>query len=229
MAPKKSKSVSGNHNNDLLLAIASATVNNSFMYVTKEEGMPLLTAGYIQVDTNQLDPSDQNKAAARITEAGTNYLKGLATVNTSVQAAVEQSNYAIMTNVPIPESKRGNFKGGGAPVKYPFASLEIGNSFFVPVSEKTPDPVKTLGSTVSSMNMHYAQETGATKTVTRTKRGPDHKALLDAQGNKVTEEKVVPEYKLTRKFVVRAIKKGDKLGDWVADSDGALVARVAVE
>jgi hypothetical protein len=109
---------------------------------------------------------------------------------------------------------------------YPFDSLEVGQSFFVPVSEKHPDPVKTLGSTVSSANMRYAEETGEHKTVNRAKRGEDRKALLDASGNKIMEQVSIPVYKHTRKFSIRGVEAGKSYGSWIAPATGALIARV---
>ena len=224
----KKPKTTGNHNKDLLIAIASATAANSFMYVTKDECLPLLTnqPPLIEVNTEMLDPNDANKAAARITQAGTNYLRGL---NVNTTAPVTASSFAIMSNIPVPASKKGNFKGSGAPAKYPFDGLEVGQSFFVPASEKVPDPTKTLGSSVSAAQMKYATATGQTKEVERSKRGAGGKAELDAAGNKVMEKKMVPVYKFERKFVIRSIKKGDVLGTWTAENDGALIARVAVE
>ena len=223
---KKVKST-GNHNRDLLSAIGSATASNSFMYITQNEGMPLLDYNppLIEVNTKMLDPNDQSKAAARITQAGVDFLKGNVVETKTVEVA---SNFEIMSNVPLPASKRGNFgKGGGAPNKYPFDKLEIGNTFFVAATAKHPDPVKTMGSAVSAATMRFAKPTGEMKTVTRTKRGADHKALV-VDGVKQTETKSVPVYAFERKFTIRSVKASDKLGDWTAPSDGALIGRVVV-
>jgi hypothetical protein len=221
-------------NLQLLAQIVDATQKGGFVYVTVEEGKPLVDHDpqLIEVNPTILDPMDANKAAARATVAGAEYVANagdsVSPVAANDASATLVSAFSIITDAALPASRRGA-GGGGAPIKYPFDKLEIGQSFFVPVSAEHPNPVKTLGSTVSSANMRYAEETGATREVTRAKRGDGNKALLDAAGNKVTETVKVPVYKYTRKFSIRAVKAGVKYGAWVAPSDGALIARVPIE
>jgi hypothetical protein len=131
----------------------------------------------------------------------------------------------VISGAVLPASKRGSGLGGGAPVKYPFDKLEVGGSFFVPISEKLPNPVKTLGSTVSSANMRYAKETGETKEVERAKRGVKNKLVLDANGNKIIEKKIVPVYSFERKFEIRGVEAGKVCGSWTAPATGALIQR----
>ena len=95
----------------------------------------------------------------------------------------------------------------------------------IPVSDKHKDPVKTLGSTVSSANMRFAEPTGETKQVNRTKRGPGNKAVKDQNGENVRETKTVDVYKPTRKFNIRPVEAGVSYGQWVAPANGALIAR----
>ena len=188
-------------------------------YVSQAVGEPLLKDKLIQVDTSKLN--DKNEAAAVLTEAGKKALGSEA----KAEASTPATQFAIITNAVPPASKRGNHLGGGAPAKYPFASMEVGNSFFVPVSADLPDPVKTLGSTVSNANAKYAKPTGETKQVERTKRGEGNKAVLDANGNKVRETVTVEVKKQERKFIIRGVEKGKTYGGWVADADGALISR----
>lgn len=212
----------------LLQSIAKATAENNVVYVNKSEGEPLLAKALIVVNLEMPDPNDASRVASRITDTGLEYLKNMTNAQATKPVEAASTGFAIITNAVLPASKRGN-KGGGAPTIYPFEQMEIGQSFFVPKSEKHPDPVKTLGSTVSSANMRFAEETGQTKEVERTKRGSDHKAVVDAAGNKVKEKVTVPVYKFTRKFALRSVKKGDKCGEWIADADGALIARIPLE
>ena len=193
-------------------------------YVNKEEA---IAAGldnkppYVEVNIHQANPVDASRVAVRITEAGHSFLQGGAIANETPKA-VNGVGFEVFTGAVLPPSNRGFALGGGAPIKYPFDQLEVGSSFFVPVSEKLPNPVKTLGSTVSSANMRYAQETGDFKQIKRSKRG---KLELDANGNKIMETKQVPVYKFTRKFEMRGVEKGKAYGSWVAPADGALIAR----
>lgn len=222
-------------NMQLLSAIAAANVASQPYYVNQAESLPLLQANPQLIDINMtmIDPNDVSKVAARVTEAGA---KMVAEANATAAKANEpkkervdnSDQFAILNGAVLPPSRKGNF-GGGAPIKYPFERMEIGQSFFVPVSEKLPDPVKTLGSTVSSANMRYAKETGQTKQVERVKRGTDRKGMVDAAGNKIKETVTVPVYSFERKFSLRGVEAGKTYGNWVAPSDGALIARVALD
>src|SRR4051812_48107692 len=97
----------------LLNVLAAAEAAGSFGRVTQEEAKTV--EGLIEVNT--ADVVD-NKAAARLSEAGKQYLSNL---NTGEKK--DKPMYGIMTNVPIPASNRGNRKGAGAPTVYPFADL----------------------------------------------------------------------------------------------------------
>jgi hypothetical protein len=215
---------------DPKLAVLTAIANdpNGFQYVSQAEGGPLVADGLIEVNTTMLDPSDNTKAAARLTDAGRAYVGANGSAPAASEPVVEASPYAILTNAVPPISKRGN-KGGGAKTQYPFDKMEVGNSFFVPVSDKHTDPAKTLASTVSAANNRYSEDTGEKKTVTRAKRGPKNKAIRDAAGEKVKETVDVAVKKQTRKFILRKIEAGKKYGDWVAPADGALISRVEVK
>ncbi len=213
---KKPKAVSVNV--AVLTAIANAGDNGR---VSKADGEPLVAAGLIQVDTTNLDA--QGNALARATDAGNQYLNNL---NSGEEKG--KPMFGIMKGIPIPESQRGNKKGAGAPAKYPFETMEVGDTFFVGNSQvKNGDASKSLASTVSQQNMQYRTETGETETKERTKRGEKNKAVLDAEGNKVKETVTVPVYKQTRKYVSRAVKASAKYGDWTPPEDGVLVAREA--
>lgn len=225
---KTTKTEAAALNTDLLKAIASATAANSFMYVSKEDGMPLLATNppLIEVNTSMLDPNDANKAAARITLAGTNLLKGLTQVNTQATPAGPAETFEILSGIALPPSKRGNkLGGGGAPTKYPFDKLEVGQTFFVPVSAKHPDPVKSMGSTVSAAHARFAQKTGEVETVVRSKRGEKNKVELDANGQKIMIEKTREKMRFTRRFAIRAIEAGKVYGEWTAPANGAVIQR----
>lgn len=216
---KKTKvveNVSAGVNVALLKAIASGSVT----HISQEDGLPLLNANPPLIEVNTNDIVD-GQAAVRLTQEGITMIGGQVASN---PVASVSNGYSIISNAALPAAKRGG--RGGAPVQYPFDALEVNQSFFVPVSAKHPNPVKTLGSTVSSANMRYSVETGEMKTVERTKRGEKNKALVDAQGNKLKEMVTVAVRKQTRKFAIRPVKAGVTYGDWTADQDGALIARI---
>lgn len=217
----------------LLKQIDDATKAGQFVYVSPVDGLPLAQHNppLIQVNQAMPDPTDPQKLAAKSTEAAAAVLAaGNAPAAT---AEVEAPKFDVIDGLVLPPSKRGNAKGGGAPIVYPFDKMEIGQSFFVPNSAKYPDAFKKLGSTVSSANMRYAEKTGETKSVTRTKRGEGNKALLDASGNKIKETVTVDVMKATRKFTIRKLEKGVNYGTadkpWIASDDGALIQRVALD
>lgn len=206
----------------LMANIKLAMDGGTVFYLSKDEADPLLNAdpAVIEVNTGMLDPT--GKAAARLTPAGE------AILSKPDAEVAEKSPYEVISGAVLPESKRGA-KGGGAPIIYPFHKLEIGQVFFVPVSDKHPNPVKTLGSTVSSANMRYAEKTGETKQVERTmKDKTTKKAVTNGNGEKVKETVTVPVYKYSRKFTLRSVKAGETYGNWTAPGDGALIGRVEV-
>jgi len=54
--------------------------------------------------------------------------------------------------VPPSRAIRRSSTGSG---KYPFEKMELGDAYFVPATEKRPDPKKSLGSTISSANNRF--------------------------------------------------------------------------
>lgn len=216
---------------NVLRAIANANAANTMVYVSKDDGVPLINAGYIEIDPNAVDPSDANKRGARITEAGA---KALANGGADQNATKPMSTYAVQTGgIELPKAERGFKKGhsgGGAPSKYPFDTMNIGEFFFVANSAvKGGDAVKTLGSAAGSANQRFAEGTGEFEQVNRAKRGPDHKAIKGPDGKNVMESVSVEKKRYTRKFVVRPVKANVQYGPFTAPADGAVIARVAVD
>lgn len=218
MAKKLTKAAS-----NLLLAIANATKNNEVYYVTKEEAESI-GPDYIEVNTGMIQ---DGKAASRATPAGIEMSnKAMKNDKKSDEgnSGAPASQFAMIGGIELPKSKRGG-GGGGAPSKYPFDQLEVGISFFVPVTEKQPEPWKSMQSSVAAANHKYSEGTGEFETVERTKRGKGNKAELDAAGNKIKETKQVEKRKPIRKFVIRQIEKGKNYGGWVAPESGAVIQR----
>jgi hypothetical protein len=175
--------------------------------------------GLIEVNTKDID--DNGAAAARLTQKGIDGMPVNKNTNESPAAGV----FALIAGVVLPESKRGFGRVAGTS-KYPFATMDVGMSFFVGNNEvEGGDAVKKLTSTVSNMNNKYRTDTGATETKTRTKRGDGNKAELDVEGNKVKETVTVAVYKADRKFTIRPAKAGEVYGQWTAPTDGAIIQR----
>lgn len=213
MASKKKSVV----NLTLLAAINSGAVTR----VSQADGVPLVNNDPPLIEVNMADMVD-GLAAVRITDAGKAQLNG------STKAAVAQSDtpiYAIISGfVPPVKVRKAGRGGAGAPTIYPWATMEVGGSFFVGVSAK-PDPVKSLTSAVSSANMKYSEEVGEPKPHTRTKRGPGNKAVMGADGKPERETIMRKDRQAVKKFELAAVTKGTKYGDWEAPEDGVMVWR----
>lgn len=188
---------------------------------TQAVGEPLVKQGLIEVDTTDID--DNGAARARWTQKGFDSMPKNENTNTAPTSSGSQ--YALIDNAVLPESKRGFGRVAGTS-KYPFASMNVGSSFFVANSEvEGGDALKKLTSTVSNMNNKYRTETGETEVKERTKRGEGNKAVLDEKGNKVKETVTVPKYTQDRKFSIRPVVAGQAYGQWTAPADGALIGR----
>ena len=81
----------------------------------------------------------------------------------------------VILNVEIPTAaakKAGGRRGG----KYPFDNLEVGESFFVPVSEEVPEPAKTMAASIANANSRFTtpvlEEDGVTEKM-RTRKKKD--------------------------------------------------------
>jgi hypothetical protein len=57
----------------------------------------------------------------------------------------------VMTGIPMITRR------GAKTEFYPFKDMKVGDSFFLPVSDKHPEPWKTFGSTVTSATRRYSK------------------------------------------------------------------------
>lgn len=215
-------------NRVLLQQISDATNANSFVYVSKIVAAPMLNNNPPLVMQNETmtNAADATQIATRTTEAAAAFLATPeAAVVVADAAPAGPSPYAIIKNVVLPEAKKRFGGRSGAPTVYPFDTMDVGDSFYVPKSEKHKDPLKTLGSTVSSINHKFSVETGETKTKKVAQRGEDKKPIVGVDGKKVMVDTVVKLRKPERKFTIRAVEAGKVYGEWTAPADGVLIAR----
>lgn len=152
----------------------------------------LVDKGFVEVNKEMVDAV--GNYAGRPTEAGIKLIKDNAV--SDVSAAPTASEFAIEDGVAIPEANRGGGGGRKGPrgSKYPFATMENGQSFFVPATEAMPNPAKTLASTASTAKKQFGAVTG-TREITR--KG---------------ETKTVDAYNYTRGFIVRAVEENGVKG-----------------
>src|SRR5690606_22055358 len=93
--------------------------------VTEAVGKPLVEMGLIEVNIKDVDA--EGGYLARLTQKG---IDGMGNTNTNSAAATGASQFAVIKNAVLPESKRGFGRKAGES-KYPFATMEVGDSFFV--------------------------------------------------------------------------------------------------
>ncbi len=135
---------------ELLTFIVTATSTAGFANVpdVMVKAIEKLEPGLIQARSGaEVDP------AGNIAVYATS--KGMASVQTegavasnvaTMQAPATESKFLIETGFTPPPTKRGGVKAN----IYPFAQMQIGQSFFIPVTEARPNPAKALASTAYS-------------------------------------------------------------------------------
>lgn len=210
-------------NISLLSQIASGQVTR----LSQDEAGPLIAHSPPLIEANTADIDEAGKALVRLTDAGNAALpKSGADKAAAAGATVPQ--YAVISGFqfePGAKKLRGR-AGGGAVTLYPWATMEVGGSFFVGPTADHPNAVKRMTSAVSAANMKYSEEVGEEKPVERTKRGPGNKSVIGPDGKPEKETVMRRERKALRKFELREVKKGETIGNWVAPDDGALIGRV---
>lgn len=142
-----------------LAAIVAATVAGNFLYVDPAAAEKYVADGMIEINPSM---TENGNVAARATQ------KGIDSMNTQTNTAPADDakpTFAIETApADIFAQKR---RGGGRGDTYPFDQLQapadgaaVGGAFFIPATEKTPEPWKSLASTVSAASRRYARVTG---------------------------------------------------------------------
>lgn len=198
-----------------LFKVVEASRSGGVAFLSQAEGEGLLSAGFITINAAQTDPNDASKVAAYPTEAGAKFYDengGEEEAGDEGKAAV---SYEIDSDVPLATKRRGAI-GTARESVYPFAKLDIGQSFHVPVSKDMPKPNRTLGSAVSNATKSFAVED---LDGNGQKQFYAHE-IKDKDGNVTgTEQRV--KMKNTRVFTVRAVGADDPRGE------GARVYRTA--
>jgi len=117
-----------------------------------------------------------------------------------VKAVAPEGGFKLVSGVPMPEVTR---KFGAKPAIYPFADMEVGQSFFVAATEARPNPAKQMASTVNSATQRFTVE----------------------DGTHVVDGQTVAKWKKTRTFSLRNIDDGAPYG--FPGVKGAAVFRTA--
>jgi hypothetical protein len=164
---------------------------------TQTEAQPVLQP--VAMSEQQVSPQAAKQQPAK----STGKKKDAASKSPAVAVSTKENTTGFKINtIPLPESRRNTYFG--AP-KYPFKDLQVGQSFFVPISPELPDAVRTLQSAASAANTRYAKKTGETRIA---KNG-----------------KEMPAYVLTRRFLVRPDIGREEDGPGMVGKKGARVGR----
>ena len=165
-----------------------AETGESGMFAHEDSFAHLEKAGLIEVARNVVD--NEGRIAIRASAAGYEAVAnskpleiiGATTVANEISKPVQ---FAIEKGVPVPV--RPKFGGAGLRgSRYPFATIEVDESFFV------PKPVKSLATLVFQQNKKNSEPVGEETRVNR---------------NGV----VVPKTKQIKRFIVRSVEGGSRI------------------
>lgn len=149
------------------------------------------------LEKNQLAEGNReikNEAGAIATRATTKGIEKIMSETVNETPVAAPAKFVIEDAIPLPASTRG----GKRESAYPFGDLQPGQSFFIPASEKHPEPAKSLASTVSGATKRYDELIpGETKEV---------------MNPKTKEKKTVPATKHTHVFILRPVADGAPWG-----------------
>lgn len=224
----------------MLAAIVAAGPNGGFF--SEADATALANNNPPLVEVNTTLKNEAGDVATRATQAGIDFAAKQSTPKTE---AVKPT-FNIISNALPPVVERGSHLKPRESV-FPFdklpdptfaadgTTLVTSPSFFVPKSEKYPDPAKNLASTVSSATRRFSHEDG-TRTVSRpvAKKNADGSVVTDANGDIVYETDAnneivkadvqIPKMVPDRQFVIRAIEDGAAWG--YPGQSGAAIYRV---
>lgn len=161
---------------DVLKRVYAETVTNPsrpYGFVTEAEGAPLVTAGWLEVNTGI--NNGQGGFAAVVTptgatEAGINAPAAASNPPVDPNAAstpaapAAKPTFALVT-AALPASTR---VGAGRVATYPFEDMPVGVAFFIP-DDGTKNFAKTKASTVSGANKRLAPKKFVTRNLTAEK------------------------------------------------------------
>ncbi|MAQ09597.1 MAG: hypothetical protein CMQ11_07160 [Gammaproteobacteria bacterium] len=142
----------------LLATIIAAMANADapFHMATPAEVKNLLDNGMVETNT---EITDGDKVAVRATEKGQaeapapSSNEGNTNVTDTNTAAPAASQFALIEGAVLPEGRAPRSSS-----VYPFETMNVGQSFFVPATEDKPNPAKSLASTISSANKRFSKE-----------------------------------------------------------------------
>lgn len=159
------------------IVAAMANADAPFHMATPAEVKNLLDNDMVEVN-NEI--TDGDKVAVRATEKGqaeapapsTN--EGNTNVTDTNTAAADKPSFDLIEGAVLPEGRAPRSSS-----VYPFDTMNVGQSFFVPATDDKPNPAKSLASTISSANKRFSKEgaDGRKFTVKPVKSGVEYGAF----------------------------------------------------
>ena len=138
--------------------------------LTQAEGQQIVAAGLATVDTNKVEG---DKAFVSLTTAGFEAIAELDDQNytqaqgqtpvTEATTAPAKPVFEVEDGIPMP-TKRAPRSGSSV---YPIETMEVNQSFHIPVTPDNPDPATRIASSLSNARIKFAQKTGEFEAVTR--------------------------------------------------------------
>ena len=181
-----------------LPAIVAATQSEiGYMFAPLENAEWLNKNGLVEFDVSII-----NEAGFIATRATTKGIEKVMSENVQVEAAAPVASGYVIEDIAVEvvSKRRG---GGRAGVSYPFDALQVGQSFVVPATEKKPNPVKSMASSITAANARYATP------LTNEDGSPKMKTITVPRTGKKRD---VQATQLVRKFTVVACEGGARVG-----------------
>lgn len=142
----------------------------------------------------------------------------------------DKPKLTVLSNLVLPEPKRGNFGGGNKRESaYDFDSLEVNQGWFIVASDAQPNPAKSLASTVSGASKRWSKELATTHERRQKVVNEAGEDVLDANGKPTFAVVQIPDREYERKFEIRKIEDATPYGFPAVNGvpvTGALIARV---
>lgn len=141
------------------IVVAMGNTEAPYLMVTEKDVSKLVSEGL--AETNG-EIRDGDKIAARATEKGTalNNENNQGDNSAATAPVAATSAFALIDGAELPAGR-----GGRGTTVYPFDSMGVGQSFFVPATTERPKPAKSLASTVSSASKRLSPKKFSVKAV----------------------------------------------------------------
>lgn len=182
-----------------LAAIVAATKGTTgYLYATEADAKPFIDAGHAEMNKDVINPDNASEFAVRATGEGINAVDNPNGVQPN---QIEEESAFAFAEIDTPERRA---RGPGTGERYPFSQLPApvngkSRAFFVPATEKMPEPAKSLQSAVSAASRRYATKVGESD-YTKPDGTPGKRA----------------RYEFERKFAVTPGEHNGAKGAWVA-------------